>query len=152
MTRSVSLTLTGVASVGFPHAVIQDDVYEGYFIPKGSMVLVNAWSVSLLFISTSSTNSCVRQLLHDPKVYSDPHAFNPERFLGSNPERDPKTIAFGFGRRICPGILDYLHMNWAVNVNLSTRAAHGGYYSIPCGCSNTRRFQHLKKDPRRCGH
>src|SRR4051794_11852341 len=29
-------------------------------------------------------------------------AFNPDRFLGAQPEPDP-TIAFGFGRRICPG-------------------------------------------------
>lgn len=32
--------------------------------------------------------------------------FKPERFLSENghvPEPDPQTIAFGFGRRICPG-------------------------------------------------
>jgi cytochrome P450 len=32
--------------------------------------------------------------------------FKPERFLascGSTPELDPNAIAFGFGRRICPG-------------------------------------------------
>ncbi|KIM58365.1 hypothetical protein SCLCIDRAFT_28146 [Scleroderma citrinum Foug A] len=34
-------------------------------------------------------------------------AFHPERFLargGKEPETDPFTIAFGFGRRICPGL------------------------------------------------
>jgi hypothetical protein len=33
-------------------------------------------------------------------------SFSPERFLDSDghiPERDPHTLAFGFGRRICPG-------------------------------------------------
>lgn len=30
-------------------------------------------------------------------------SFNPERFLGDSPERDPHSLAFGFGRRICPG-------------------------------------------------
>jgi cytochrome P450 len=31
--------------------------------------------------------------------------FNPDRFLGSNPELDPRAYIFGFGRRICPGRL-----------------------------------------------
>ena len=26
-----------------PHASIQDDVYNGYFIPKGSQIVPNAW-------------------------------------------------------------------------------------------------------------
>ena len=26
-----------------PHAAIQDDVYNGYFIPKGSQIVPNAW-------------------------------------------------------------------------------------------------------------
>jgi cytochrome P450 len=33
-------------------------------------------------------------------------AFKPERFLssdGNQPELDPQTYAFGFGRRVCPG-------------------------------------------------
>lgn len=32
--------------------------------------------------------------------------FNPDRFLsidGHDPQPDPHTLAFGFGRRICPG-------------------------------------------------
>lgn len=29
--------------------------------------------------------------------------FKPERFLGLKPEPDTHNIAFGFGRRICPG-------------------------------------------------
>ena len=37
--------------------------------------------------------------MHDPKVYSDPMTFNPERFLGPNMEQDPRDIGFGFGRR-----------------------------------------------------
>lgn len=34
-----------VAPMGIPHTTTQDDVYEGYFIPKGSMVLANIWYV-----------------------------------------------------------------------------------------------------------
>jgi len=43
-------------------------------------------------------------MCHDPEIYPDPFVFNPERFLGDIPQRDPRKITFGFGRRICPGI------------------------------------------------
>ncbi|KAI0062717.1 cytochrome P450 [Artomyces pyxidatus] len=78
-----------VAPAGVPHAATQDDVYEGYFIPKGSIVIANLWAI-----------------LHDPRVYQDPDEFMPERFLTASgePRDDPNLAAvFGFGKRICPG-------------------------------------------------
>lgn len=42
-------------------------------------------------------------MTHDPSVYHEPMEFKPERFLGATPETDPRSISFGFGRRICPG-------------------------------------------------
>ncbi|KAI1444238.1 putative cytochrome P450 oxidoreductase OrdA-like protein [Annulohypoxylon stygium] len=78
-----------VAPMALPHTSIDSDVCEGYFIPKGSMLLANVWHFT-----------------HDPNVYQDPMAFKPERFLeteGHKPEPDPHMFAFGFGRRICPG-------------------------------------------------
>ncbi|KAI0351255.1 cytochrome P450 [Trametes cingulata] len=84
---------TEIADEGVPHAVLDNDFYEGYYIPKGSIVMVNQW-----------------KMLHDPEIYADPFTFDPERFLpsgsenGKEPELDPRKIAFGFGRRICPGI------------------------------------------------
>lgn len=62
------------------------DTYEGYIIPKGSYVAVNIWAV-----------------LRDERTYTDPLEFKPERFLGDNPEQDPRNVCFGFGRRRCPG-------------------------------------------------
>ena len=38
-------------------------------------------------------------MLHDPQVYPEPSKFNPERFLGSQPQQDPRNVSFGFGRR-----------------------------------------------------
>lgn len=32
-----------VAELGIPHQVDQDDWYEGYFIPKGSIIHANYW-------------------------------------------------------------------------------------------------------------
>ncbi|KAF8900234.1 cytochrome P450 [Gymnopilus junonius] len=47
-------------------------------------------------------------MLHDEKYYPEPSIFRPERFLRedgqlSSEVRDPGDIAFGFGRRVCPG-------------------------------------------------
>lgn len=80
-----------VAPMGLPHENTEDDVCEGYFIPKGSMLFANVWHFT-----------------HDPDVYSDPEEFKPERFLvanGHEPEPEPDKFVFGFGRRICPGKL-----------------------------------------------
>ena len=45
--------------------------------------------------------------MHDPKVYSDPFTFKPERFLppsaGGLGEPDCAPTVFGYGRRVCPG-------------------------------------------------
>jgi len=78
-----------IAPLAIPHAVTQDNVYEGYFIPKGAVVIGNTWAI-----------------LHDPVLYPEPDDFKPERFL--NPDgslRDDPILAspFGYGRRICPG-------------------------------------------------
>ncbi|EIW59412.1 CyP450 monooxygenase [Trametes versicolor FP-101664 SS1] len=78
------------APIGLPHAVVEDDEYDGYFIPAGTVTFPNAWAI-----------------LHNVEEYPDPDSFLPERFLKDgrlNPDvRDPATVAFGFGRRICPG-------------------------------------------------
>ncbi|KAI0061732.1 cytochrome P450 [Artomyces pyxidatus] len=78
-----------VLPLGVPRATMESDVYEGYLIPKGSIVFANAWSI-----------------LHDPSVYTNPDAFNPDRFLHPDGQAadDPALVsAFGFGRRRCPG-------------------------------------------------
>lgn len=31
--------------LGFPHCTTEDDVQDGYFIPKGSLILCNIWYV-----------------------------------------------------------------------------------------------------------
>ncbi|KZW01466.1 cytochrome P450, partial [Exidia glandulosa HHB12029] len=79
--------------LGIPHSLMQDDVYKGYLIPMGSTIVANIWA-----------------MLRDPAVYSEPHLFNPNRFLTdgghlSTTVPDPRTAVFGFGRRTCPGRL-----------------------------------------------
>ncbi|TCD67847.1 hypothetical protein EIP91_011909 [Steccherinum ochraceum] len=77
--------------LGIPHSLTTDDECNGYHLPKGTILMVNAWA-----------------MMKNPEDYPDPDDFKPERFLDAegniNPDvRDPRTIAFGFGRRICPG-------------------------------------------------
>jgi cytochrome P450 len=72
-----------------------------------------AWYTYFAFITVvPSLKYPPRAMLHDPSVYDKPEDFLPERFLRRTPSgvweldptaQDPRTIAFGFGRRICPG-------------------------------------------------
>ncbi|CAE6507306.1 unnamed protein product [Rhizoctonia solani] len=69
---------------GPPHACSQDNVYRGYDIEKGTIIVGNLWAMS-----------------RDEAVYRDPDCFEPERFLDSNTSPLP---GFGWGRRKCVGI------------------------------------------------
>ncbi|THU90948.1 cytochrome P450 [Dendrothele bispora CBS 962.96] len=79
-----------VAPMGFPHMLDEEDEYNGYRIPKHSIVLPNMWA-----------------MFHNEEVYPDPEPFKPERFLHpdgtlNGAVQAPEEIVFGFGRRICP--------------------------------------------------
>ncbi|CAN8256762.1 unnamed protein product [Cochlearia groenlandica] len=64
---------------------------NGMVIPKGTTAMVNMWAIT-----------------HDPKVWSDPLKFDPERFTSGNADVDIRgcdlrLAPFGAGRRVCPG-------------------------------------------------
>ena len=89
---------------GLPHSLTKDDVYEGYELPKGTTIVPNVWSVGSNYLINSQNWYVVRYMLHDPKVYSNPMDFNPDRFNGLDSEMKKVTeLTFGFGRRFCPG-------------------------------------------------
>ncbi|KZV72772.1 cytochrome P450 [Peniophora sp. CONT] len=87
-----------VTALATPHALAKDDVYEGMFLPGGSTVIGNAWAI-----------------LHDAALYPSPESFEPAHFIstdngGTYPTEECKDgeppfphVAFGFGRRVCPG-------------------------------------------------
>ncbi|MFS7952357.1 putative cytochrome P450 [Helianthus anomalus] len=76
-----------------PRAFTKDCTIAGYHVPKGTWVIVNTW-----------------KLHRDPKIWSDPCEFRPERFLSANHMgldvkwTNFELIPFGAGRRSCPGI------------------------------------------------
>ncbi|KAF8970085.1 cytochrome P450 [Flammula alnicola] len=73
--------------LGLPHFLQAEDEYKGYRLPAGSIIIPNIWAIH-----------------HNEDLYSDPFTFNPDRFLGDNPEIDSHfNSMWGFGRRICPG-------------------------------------------------
>ncbi|EKM49100.1 uncharacterized protein PHACADRAFT_214509 [Phanerochaete carnosa HHB-10118-sp] len=102
-----------VIPLNLVHVSTEDDVYDGYDIPKGTFVLSNTWYINLASVSAwHDAYHFARAILHDPAVYNAPDTFNPERFLRTNASgeleldpavRDPNEATFGFGRRICPG-------------------------------------------------
>ncbi|KAF8974973.1 cytochrome P450 [Cyathus striatus] len=79
-----------VGRTGIPHRATKDDIYEGYLIPRNSIVIPHMWHIT-----------------HDPVTYHNPSQFLPSRFISEHskpPELDPATFMYGFGKRVCPGI------------------------------------------------
>ncbi len=98
-----SMRWRSVAPLGIPHRSLADDDYNGYFIPAGSTVIANIWQVVQLKQHVICTHDYLRAFARDTRVYADPEAFNPDRFLKDgliNPEvLDPSEFVFGYGRR-----------------------------------------------------
>ncbi|KAJ0932834.1 putative geraniol 8-hydroxylase [Helianthus annuus] len=73
-----------------PHQAIHDVEIQGFLVPKNAQILCNVWAME-----------------RDPKVWSNPETFIPERFLEVNVDyrgQDFELIPFGSGRRVCPGL------------------------------------------------
>lgn len=79
-----------VGPLGMQHRLIEDDIYEGYLIPKGTICVANLWAMN-----------------REPELYGpDASEFKPERHMLNDPPEYSKQeghVSFGFGRRICLG-------------------------------------------------
>uniref|UniRef100_A0ACD6ANG6 Uncharacterized protein n=1 Tax=Avena sativa TaxID=4498 RepID=A0ACD6ANG6_AVESA len=89
-----SLRLHPVAPLLAPHLAMADCSIDGYKVPAGTRVIVNAWAIG-----------------RDSASWEDPEEFMPERFAeGGNDVcvnfrgNDFQFLPFGAGRRMCPGV------------------------------------------------
>ena len=107
------------SSEGIPHMSTLDDEYNGFYIPKGTIMIANSWLVRPLPVKLIfCLEFLIRSILHDPKVFDNPQEFRPERYLKdgklNSDVRDPDCAAFGFGRRsvnttYSPSILHFIN-------------------------------------------
>lgn len=87
-----------------PRESMEDCTLHGYHVPAGTRLVVNVWKIH-----------------RDPKVWPEPSAFQPERFLTTHADVDVRgqqfeLVPFGYGRRSCPGVtfaLQILHLTLA---------------------------------------
>lgn len=87
-----TLRLYPPAPLSAQHESMEDCTVAGYNIPAGTRLITNIWKIQ-----------------QDPRVWSNPAEFQPERFLNSHANVDVRGqhfefIPFGSGRRSCPGI------------------------------------------------
>ncbi|KAK3110289.1 hypothetical protein LTR53_015563 [Teratosphaeriaceae sp. CCFEE 6253] len=83
--------------LGVPHILEEDDVYEGYYMPKGAMIHANHYLIS-----------------REPNMFPEADEWRPERWLEPSwptykePLSEFPTVrgdpGFGYGVRACPGI------------------------------------------------
>ena len=73
-----------------PHRAVTDTMVSGYCIPEDTTVLVNSWAIH-----------------HDPRLWDDPHAFEPARFIDADGNYSPPApftfFPFSAGKRVCVG-------------------------------------------------
>lgn len=110
-----------VFPLGLEHCATQDLEIRGYKIKKRTTIEANIWAI-----------------MRDPKLYQNPHIFNPDRFLTPTPEPDPRRFLFGFGRRVCPG------QHVANNGAFTLCAAFMSVFSVVAG-------EETMKEVERCG-
>ncbi|KAG2076149.1 cytochrome P450 [Suillus decipiens] len=92
-----------INTIGSPHRATKDIFWQGYCIPESAIVYGCHWTLS-----------------RDPIFFPDPENFNPQRWLDSEgrikDKMNLKFLAYGFGRRVCPG----LHLaNNSLYINLA---------------------------------
>ena len=105
-----------VTPLAFPHALAEDDWVDGMFLPKGTVIIVNAWGMHF-----------------DEERFSNPEKYDPDHFAGvttlaadlaNGAWENRDHYAYGTGRRFCPGVhvaernlfLAMAKLLWAFNI------------------------------------
>ncbi|KAI3776916.1 hypothetical protein L1987_46707 [Smallanthus sonchifolius] len=110
-----ALRMHPVATFNLPHVTTADSTVAGYFIPKGSHVMLNRIEIG-----------------RNPEVWNDPLAFNPDRHMNGDKEvvltdHNLNTFSFGTGQRGCPGML----LGSTMTTMLLARLVQGFTWELP---------------------
>ncbi|XP_048591079.1 cytochrome P450 71B11-like [Brassica napus] len=102
-----TLRINPLVPLLIPREASKDIKIRGYDIPKNTWIYVNVWAIH-----------------SNPNIWKDPGAFIPERFVDN--EIDYKglnfeLLAFGSGRRMCPGMGVGMALVHLILVNLLYR-------------------------------
>ncbi|GKC13153.1 isoleucine N-monooxygenase 1-like protein [Tanacetum coccineum] len=99
-----------------PHVSVKNTVVAGYFIPKGSHVLLSRHGLG-----------------RNPNVWTNPMQFDPDRHLGVEgkevvlSDTELRMISFSTGRRGCPGVM----MGSTITTMLLARMIQGFSWEVP---------------------
>ncbi|KAK9080292.1 hypothetical protein SSX86_000050 [Deinandra increscens subsp. villosa] len=99
-----------------PHVSIMDTTVAGYFIPKGSHILLSRYGLG------RNTN-----------VWEDPLRFNPDRHLDGEGKQvvlsndELRMISFGTGKRSCPAMM----LGSTLTIMLLARMIQGFTWEVP---------------------
>nr|KAJ0213189.1 hypothetical protein LSAT_V11C400227440 [Lactuca sativa] len=112
---SEAFRLHPVAPFNLPHVSSSDTVVAGYFIPKGSHVILSRLGLG-----------------RNPDVWEDPITFNPDRHMKDAKEvvltdHSLKMLSFSTGRRGCGGVL----LGSTITIMLLARIVHGFTWNLP---------------------
>ena len=105
-----------IVPLNIPHQSMEDDWYEGMFVPKGTICLANTWHMN-----------------RDPEIFGkNTEDFDPGRYLDANGEmalglselKKDGHFSYGFGSRICVGrhmadnsiFINIAILLWAMNI------------------------------------
>ncbi|KAL4578667.1 hypothetical protein LXL04_014796 [Taraxacum kok-saghyz] len=112
-----SFRLHPFAAFNPPHVSTMDTIVAGYFIPKGSHVLLSR-----------------RGLGRNPNVWVDPLRFNPDRHLQGEERQvvltddDLRMISFSTGKRGCPAVV----LGSTMTTIMLARMLQGFTWEVPC--------------------
>nr|XP_043614114.1 isoleucine N-monooxygenase 1-like [Erigeron canadensis] len=103
-----------------PHVSTKNAVVAGYFIPKGSHVLLSRVGLG-----------------RNPSVWANPLRFNPDRHLGGSgkqvvlSDNELRMISFSTGKRGCPGVM----LGSTITIMLLARMIQAFSWEVPCNQS-----------------
>ncbi|KAK9167936.1 hypothetical protein Syun_000076 [Stephania yunnanensis] len=110
-----------VATFNIPHVSLSDVTVSGYFIPKGSHVLLSRLGLG-----------------RNPEAWDEPLKFRPDRHLNTGSQQpvqltEPglRFISFSTGRRGCPAA----ELGTEMTMMLLSRLLQGFNWSVPRGTS-----------------